>query len=233
MGVATQSGRHAKYRYYKCYNYSQNQECPDCARYVRVPRLDAEIWSKVWELLTSDKFERALEARIAELQAQGVDAEAECEKLKVRLNELGMEEQWVITQARKQTITEGQMAVQLAALAIERAELERDLNKARLMVGNQAGELIELARQYREHTATGLKGLNDEPINEEHARRQFVLRRKWVQGLVTRVDVAADKTPTVHVDVDLMKFAKPESDDSGNGSDTSQHAQRRKQPHHA
>jgi hypothetical protein len=93
MGVTTQTGRHAKYRYYKCYNYSRKQECPDCARYVRVPRLDAEIWGKVWELLTSDKFERALEARIAELQAQESDAEAEGEKLKVRLNELGLEEQ--------------------------------------------------------------------------------------------------------------------------------------------
>jgi hypothetical protein len=109
------------------------------------------------------------------------------------------------------------MDAQLAALAVERAELERDLNKARLMVGNQAGQLIELARQYREHAATGLKGLNDEPINEEHAQRQFVLRRKWVQGLVTRVDVREDKTPTVHVDVDLMGFAKPESGDSGDG----------------
>lgn len=194
---------------YRCERWHLGFPGPNCPHRMGVKRLDSEVWGKVWALLTKPgEFERLLMARIMALQAQESDVAAECEKLEQQLDDLATEEQWVITQGRKKKITEAAMDMQLAALAIQRAGLERELSEKRLLVGNGAERLIEAARLYREQAAGGLEGLNDTPLNEEDARRQFELRRKWVVGLVTRVELLADKTVKVDTEFDLLEVAQ-------------------------
>ncbi|MBL8057046.1 MAG: hypothetical protein JNK29_10135, partial [Anaerolineales bacterium] len=210
MRVIAHLSKGRRYSYYKCLNHtSVGVNPPECAKSVRLPRLDAEIWRKVYEVLTQPgKFERLLEERIKAIQAEAQDAEVECEKLQGRLGELAIEEQWIITQARKKRISEAQMEMQLRALALERAEAEKDLREKSLLRGDRAGRLLEAIQLYRQQAAGGLQGLNDVPINEEHAARQLAERRRWVDAIVARVEVDENKQPTVYADFGRLPISE-------------------------
>jgi hypothetical protein len=171
---------------------------------VAVPKFDAILWGKVWRAITdSGEFESLIAARIEALKAQEIDAAAERERLQNRLDDIAMGRQWVITQARTGKITDADMELQLGALAIEQAGLERELNGNRLLIGNRAERLIELAELYRCQVLEGAEGLNGKPTSAEHARRQFELRRKFIDGLVTRIDLRPDCDMTIQVDINF------------------------------
>jgi len=114
-----------------------------------------------------------------------------------------LERQRVYTWARKGQINDEDMVQQLAAIGIEESGIQRELSEKRLLVGNRAERLIELAQDYRERVKNGIEGLNGKPQNEEETRLQFTFRRKLVEGIVKRVDVLSDKTITVQVELDL------------------------------
>lgn len=190
--------------YYRCLRHTDySSETPEaCCRHIQARKLDAAVWGKVWALVSDPvEFERRLSARIEELRAGEADATADCERLQARLDTLTIERQRVINWARQGRITENDLDTQLAGIAIEQTGLERELNEKRLVVGDRAGQMVEFARQYRAHLAEGLVGLNDEPANVEEAHEQFLLRRKFIQSIVARVDVLADQTPVVHTSV--------------------------------
>lgn len=109
---------HKDYVYYSCTTRNNVGSAPDgCASTVRSARLDAEIWDKVWGLFSDPaEFEQKVQTRIAELQAQASEAEIDAEKPRKQLDDLAMQRQWVITQARKRKITQADMDMQLAAL---------------------------------------------------------------------------------------------------------------------
>ncbi len=205
MMVISRKKRGRTYAYYKCFTQSTvGERSCGCAGSAKMGRIDAELWKRVWALIAEPgEFERRLEARIAALQAEEVDAEAACERLERRLDDLAMNRQQVITWALQKTISEADLELRLAGMTIEQNGIEREMNDKRLLVGNRAERLIELAALYRERVRRGAEGINDAPISEEHARRQFELRRKFVEGLVTRVDVLPDKTIEVHAELEL------------------------------
>ena len=116
-----------------------------------------------------------------------------------------MERQKVITQWRKGKMTDMDYDLQLGALTIEQAGVEKDLSKNSLLVGSQAEQLIAVANDYRGDVRRGMAGLNDEPKTPAHARKQFETRRKYIAGLVVRVDVQADKTPLVQLEINLSE----------------------------
>ena len=128
----------------------------------------------------------------------------ECERLEKRLDDLVEEQQWVITQGRTKRITQDQMDMQLAALAIEQAGLERELNEKRLLTGDRGEQLLELARLYRERFVFGAGNINAEPRTPDEARLQFEFRRKIVQAIVKRVEVDGDKQISVHTEITLI-----------------------------
>jgi site-specific DNA recombinase len=184
--------------------YHDNKE-KGCCVGVSAHKLDAAVWEKVCALiLEPGELERRLAERIEELRAGQADVSAKSEQLQARLDDLAIQRQWVIAKARQGKITENDMDTQLAAITIEQGGLERELNDLQLMAEDRAGQMIEFARQYREQVALGLAGLNDTPSSEEEAHDQFLLRRRFVESLVARVDVLADKTPVVHIRVDLQ-----------------------------
>jgi chromosome segregation ATPase len=212
--VAATKSRGKAYYYYQCQNYNRGVHGAGCAGNIAMAGLDTQIWAKVWKAMTEKRgeFQLALEARIAELQAQEADAETECARLQEQLDGLLMERQKVITQWRKGKMTDTDYDLQLGALTIEQAGVEKDLSTKSLLAGNQAEHLIAIANRYRADTARGMAGLNDAPKTAEHALKQFETRRKYIDGLVVRADVQADKTPLVTLEIDLselLRISKP------------------------
>jgi hypothetical protein len=200
--------RRGDYVYYRCPCRYLNGDIPaDCARSVRINRTDADIWQKVWEVISvPGRLEALVEARIAALQNQEQDAEREIDRLNERLGALAMERQRVITGWRKGKMTEQDYDTQIAVMNFEQADLEGQLSKARLAAGGQSVKLAEFGQWYRQQAAAGLQALNEPPINAEDHRRQFALKRKFVETIVHRVDVAGDKSATVTAEFDLSGF---------------------------
>lgn len=189
---------------YECPMPHQRAAFDGCAKSVAIPKIDGEVWQRLWELFADPvEFERRLEARIAALREQEANAGETCEKLNNRLAEIGLQRQWVITMARKGIITEDDMGTQLGALEIERLGLERELSEKSLLVGGKAERLIEVAQIYRERVMHGFETINEPPIDEEDARKKFELKKKYAQSLVTRVEIAEDKTVKVYTELDF------------------------------
>lgn len=198
--------RYSNLIYYTCNRMRETagDRAPGCAAYRNISLLDAELWEKVWNLISEPgKLEEALEKRIQELQAEETDAGAAVESLERRLSELTIERQQVITWARQKRITEQDLDIQLSVLDGEERDLYRDLDNKRLLVGDRAERLIALAQETRALAIEGWEAVNGIPEDEDQARLQFEFRKKIVQSCVTRVEVSEDKSITVYTEFDF------------------------------
>jgi len=65
-------------------------------------------------------FEDRVQTRVEELRRDETDAEGSIERIKRELGRIAEERQWVITQARKRSITDADMGKQLAGLDAQR-----------------------------------------------------------------------------------------------------------------
>jgi hypothetical protein len=104
-----------------------------------------------------------------------------------------LERQRVYTWARKGRINDDDMDRQLAAIWIEESELKRELNDKRHLLGDRAKRLLEVAKIYRERVIAGVR-VNFDPQTPEEKHALFEWRRKVVQGIVKRIEVATDKS---------------------------------------
>lgn len=198
------------YTYYRCNNYMRRNHVPGCARSVRLDRIDAEAWEKLWSKISvPGELEAAIEQRVIELQAQEFDASAECEKLQKQLDDLAMKRQEAIALYQDKTITKADLELRLTSLSFEQTEAERELRDKSLLVGNHAERLLAAAQAYREAVLGGAVDVTQEPETPEEAERVFQFKREMIEGLVKRVDVLADKTTKVTLDL-IFPEASPD-----------------------
>lgn len=201
------------YEYYRCNNRTRRMCLPGCARDARVHKVDAEIWRKVWKLISEPgEFERALEQQIAALKFQETDAEGECKRLERELEDLLLERQKVITWARKGFITEQDLELQVFTLTEQEKTLTRDLADQRLLTGNRADRLFQLVSLYRDRVRLGYEAANLDADTPEMAKAQFEARRRIIEGLVTRVEVLEDKSVRVEAEINFNESALSEGD---------------------
>lgn len=155
-----------------------------------------------------DELERQLRAQIEELQAEQQEAHVDCEKLTWQLDELQNERQKIITWGRKEIISEADMAMQLAGLDWQRNSLQSELNKAQLLTGDRAAQLIGIAENYRRDVTVGreLLALKNRTPDQEQEVLNF--KRRIIKAFVTRVDVLADKSIEVHGILKLSEGTK-------------------------
>lgn len=209
MGVSGHNRRQAngevkKYLYYRCYGYQRLTPLSGCAGFVRQDIVDATVWERIWALLSEPKrFEAALLDRVSQLQVQESDAESAVADLERQLEDLSLERQRVIGFARKGLITDDDLESQLLPLTLQERALRQELADKRLLTGNRAGRLLELADVYRQQIQVGMEGINTEPQTEAQAARQLESRRTIVAAFVNRVVVSGDKSIAVEVAIDL------------------------------
>jgi hypothetical protein len=139
---------------------------------------------------------------------------------------LYLERRKYITWAGKDIITEQDLEAQLFTLNEQERQLKRDLNDARLLIGNRAEKMLHLANLYREHARVGYEAANLIPDTPERASAQFEARRRIIDGLVTRVEILEDKSVKVAAEIQLDERAIYEGEE-GYTSDTLIGASRR------
>lgn len=176
----------------------------NCCKYNSARLIDRAVWEKVWAVLSDDKlFEDRVQAKIDELMTKEQDAERELERMQKQLDDLTIERQRVILWARKGSISEDDMTLQLGGLEMESNLIQRQMQEASLLIGNRAKQLIAFANRYRARLASGAAFLNQEPSTPEQVEEQFKLRREIVDAIVKRVEITADKCAIVEFEFDL------------------------------
>jgi len=166
-GAKTCRGRYqgGKCGYYSCSRkeHQPEQVHPDCPGTIGSKKLDEYVWRFVVTICENPALvQQAISAKIEELQAEQGSIEAEAQRLQRELDRLTEERQWVITQARKGTITEDDMVKQLTALDLQARDLRQrsDDKPAAVAVQRQAEHLKAWADQYLSDIHRGLEILN-------------------------------------------------------------------------
>jgi glutaredoxin len=193
-------------REYRCGHFLYGYHSPGCPHRISVKRLDEQLWQKVWLLLSERKnLEEAVEGRLEELRHQEIGVQSEIDRIHAELDKIIDERQWVVTQARKRTLTEDDMEYQLGILDSQEKLLKLELADKNLLVGDRGNKLLEFIEQYRKRLATGLDWLQSEPQTPKAAEKRFKARRKIVEAIVSRVDVFEDKSIKVEFVFDLSE----------------------------
>jgi hypothetical protein len=180
---------------YYCREVHQERVHPDCPRTIGSKRADVYVWSKVCEVLGNPEI-LLIEARkqIDDLRQRAGGVQAEQERLQNELDALVMERQWVITYARKGTITTEDMEYQLGSLTLQELSLRQEmLNVSEVARLSAFGNWEDVAREYLSSLHDGLEELNTEPETEEERHELFEMRRKIVLALVEKVLITRDK----------------------------------------
>jgi len=193
-----------KYSYYRCQATDRNStpHNPDCCAAIAIGRLDKKIWHKVWDFISEPRrFNQAIEAKIAELESQEIDAAAELTRLANSLEAMAIERQKVVTWARKGIISEDDLSSQLLSLTGQENAIKRDMAELQILTGGQAERLRGLMDKFREQINDAAGLLNREPANEAEKELQTRYRCEIVATVVKRVDVLSDKSPLVHIEI--------------------------------
>jgi site-specific DNA recombinase len=180
----------------------------DCPKTIGSKKADDFVWDKIVEVLSTPEI-LINKARhyMAELQNRAQTAAAERERLQQRLDELVMERQWVITQARKGKITSEDMEFQLGALSMEEAYVKRELTNSNAIYDVASLEDWEsTARAYLEDLWLGIVSLTIEPESDEEKQEQFQLKRKTVLGVVDRIEIGKDRNMKIVFKLDVLSL---------------------------
>lgn len=191
-------------RKYRCQNFMRGNKVVGCPHCANVNKVDAELWRKV-NLILSDNsdLDERIQTRIQELEQAEADAEGGIERIKRELGLIEEERQWIITQARKKSITEDDMDKQLAGLDAQTQELRRELADKSLLVGDRAGKLIAFVNRYRADMRVKLEWLNSESRDEEERKKQHRAKREIVEAIVRTVWIYEDKSVKVEFEFDI------------------------------
>lgn len=188
----------------------------DCPKTIGSKKADTHVWAKVLDVLRSpDLLLVGVRHHMVELQEKVRDVTAERARIDRRLEELAVERQWVITQARKGAITTADMEMQLAALAMEenytRGEL-LDVNAVYRL--SETADWESTARAYLDDLRAGVMSLEEvKARTEEEALELFRLRRRAVQSLISRIEIGSDRKMSIVFKVDALSLLGVGGDD--------------------
>ena len=130
--------RGARYRYrdgkrferktpHRSYSCKIGRNYPDecCyAKSVNANLLEQATWDAITDFLRDgESAKEKIEKRIAELRETREERQAEADRLEAKFNDLQQERQWLILQARKGVISQGDFELQLEMLDVEGTEL--------------------------------------------------------------------------------------------------------------
>jgi hypothetical protein len=154
---------------------------------------------------------------VHELQANSEALEYEKERILNGLDALLLERQWVITQARKGSISESDMDYQLGALTLQEVSLKRDLASIEQSINiHLSGDWEEQVREYLADLQVAIASLNDPPQVPEDRQEIFELKRHIVTTLGSRITIDRNRELHVEIRLNLLKIL---NDDTPNGSE--------------
>ncbi len=135
------------------------------------------------------------------------ESEINIEELTKQLDELTLERQWVITQARKGKLTDEDMDYQLTNLNIQELSLKKKLNNHQQDdFSDKLKDWELITKEYLENLSESLDWLNEAPLDEEERVKKFQMKQKLVRVLVEKIVIDKDRQISITIAMDLLKI---------------------------
>ena len=193
--------------------YHEEHISPDCPRHIGSKKADADVWEKVCKAIHKPEILLAQARKMVnELRANANILESEQERIQNELDNLTLERQWVITQARKGAISDSDMEYQLGAMTLQELSLKRDLASVRQAVNiHLLGDWEAKVKEYLADLRAGLESLNAIPQNDEEGQEIFALKKQTVNTLVRRVTIDCNRELFVEIGINLLNLLNDDS----------------------
>lgn len=192
----------------------------ECAKSVTSRKADSEAWEKICRAIDKPEYLYS-QARILvdELRSRSDNLHEDESRIKKELQVLSTERQWLITQARKNTITSADLEYQLSTMTMQEVDLKRELlSLGQAINTNMLGNWEAKFNEYLADLRIGIEELrNADPQTDEERHHIFLLKRKVVETLLAGATI--DKNREVHVTIRLKLLDIVDNDpDSGNSN---------------
>lgn len=193
----------------------RSSDCPGS-----IPRVDAdrEVWRQVCNAISHPEI---LLESARNLVAETLDEANACdtsrERIQKDLENLFLNRQWTITQARIGNISEEEMERTLNEYSQLEVGLKSELSSIKKRIDERL--LVDWEAKVREFLAdleVGIQDLSDLSVTEEHWLETFDLKKKIVELLVERVTIDANRQLTVTIRLNLMELLQENLKDDGN-----------------
>lgn len=202
---------------YFCPAQYEEQISPDCPR--KIDRLEADlgIWRQVSHVINDPELLLSqAQNMVEELRSNALHSVEGLDRIEKELENATYNRQWVITQARKGSITEDEMQHQLNELSLLEVQLKGELASFREIIDVHLLENWEATvKEYLTDLQEGIRALGVDP-GEAEWMETFDLRQRIVQMLVEKIIVGRDGNLTVVIHLDLLGLLHDKSN-SGNG----------------
>jgi len=180
---------------------------PECPRHIGAKKADALAWEKICEAV--DKPEYLLgQARnlVEELRASSANLYEEQARIEKELEALTTDCQWLITQARKGSITTADMEQQLGTLTMQEISLKRELSSLGQAININA--LNDWETKFGEYLADLRAGIdelkNAAPQDDEERHQVFLLKKQMIDTLVERVTINKNREIRLEIRLNLL-----------------------------
>jgi DNA invertase Pin-like site-specific DNA recombinase len=172
----------------------QSERC-DFMRFVPMYDVEQAAWGQVGPfLLDPQNVKQVASELVTKWQGESETHQAEVDRLERHLARLKEERKWVILQGRKGTLTDSDMAEQLAVLTDEERTARRELGEAK-QAANAGADLLgmvnELAKFLTDYEGE-LRELVSTPVKEMSIEQRKKVQR-WFDAVVVRVDMEGDE----------------------------------------
>ena len=208
--------------YYICCCRHDELISPDCPRNVKRSEADANVWDQVCAVINKPEIliEQA-RTIVTELENSSTSQNVGRERIEKELDVLTNNRPWVITQARRGSITEDEMDRRLNEMSLQEAALRRELESISETIALGTLENWEAhLNQYLADMQEGLQALSNPSETVDDEREIFHLKRRVIETLVEKVTVDRNRQFTVTIRVNLLQILENISGQGGaQGSD--------------
>jgi hypothetical protein len=202
---------------YCCPCNHEDIRSPECPR--TIPRIDAdrEVWRQVCNAINRPEILlNGARDLVTELMNEVGNQDVNRERIQKELENLFLNRQWVITQARIGNISEDAMECKLNEYSQQEVSLKSELSTMQKRVDERL--LVDWEAKVMEFLGDlqiGIQTLQDLSVSEEEWLESFDLKRHIVQLLVERVTIDVNRLLTVTIHLDLMELLEESQKKSG------------------
>ncbi|MBC7879582.1 MAG: recombinase family protein [Anaerolineales bacterium] len=181
---------------------------PDCPRHIGSAKADNRVWEKVSQAISRPEILLAqANIMVDELRNSADSLVTEQDRIQNELDAITLERQWVITQARKGSISDEDMEYQLGVMTLQELNLKRELVSIGQAVNiHLLGDWEANVREYLYDLQIGLESLNVAPQNDEERQEIFTLKKQIVNTLVKRITIDRDRELHVEIGLNLLSL---------------------------
>lgn len=195
---------------------------PECPRFI--PRIDAdrEVWKQVCNAIDHpDILIEGAQALVEEFMNEANNQDTAQEQIQKELENLFLNRQWVITQARRGSISEEEMEHTLNEYSQLEVSLKSELSNLQKRIDDSLFVDWEAkVMEFLTDLQAGIRSLCDLNASGTEWLASFDLAEQIVQLLVDRVTIDANKQLTVTIRLNLIEILEDSIKNKGNSGES-------------